>query len=446
MSDYELEAYLFISRPADCTYTPFTQSVIDTIRNSTHGLSYEKSTLWQGIREYIRRSTLRKAAALALVVMVTAFISLSGYAYAKGTDPFSLIKRWVVGDQVKVTYREPQTNKQREFSHGAKRSYSDLAVSAYAEASLTDILHFHATNAYTVPKDGIEYITDPFRIDYIYPRVGTIEQVSEDTVVLHLTYYMGRSKDEPSRDIDERITIPRAYFYYYQEGKLDTVQQSSVGKLVEVFQDHYLKHKQRSGERPVPVDLYSVFAVSHSLEAIKEATTTKGPIEANTDEELNEVLSQRDIYEVGAGAWAETCGGNGADVCPHASGDEQEGENFFIARITPGDYGGPSRQNPNMIPYGEAVANPTPATRQYQLRHIEGRITKIAGDRITIKTSSDTLWTFQYSVEHQKAFVRAYGSPLAVGQLLAGGVIASVYDWDRRDFDSQYVFGMSRYR
>jgi hypothetical protein len=445
MNDQELEAYILASRPVDGIYSPFTQQIIDKIRHSTQGLSYEKPTLWQAVREFIGRSALRKAAALALVILVAASMGLSGYAYASGTDPFSLIKRWVVGKQIKVIYQDPKTKTQREFTHGVKRSYSDLAVSAYAEASLIDQLHFHATNAYTVPKGGIEYITDPFRIDYIFPRVGTIEQVTEDQVTLHLTYSMGRSKVEPSQDINEPITIPRQYFYYYEKGTLASAQQDSVGRLVEVFQDQYLRHKQHSGTQPAPVDLYSVFALTHSLEALKEATITKGPVAAYTDKELQEVISQQDIYELGAGAWAETCGGNGADTCPHAFTSEQEGDNFFSASITPGDYGGPSRQNPDMIPYGEAVANPTATTRQYQLRHIEGKITKISGDRITIQTSSGAFWAFQYSAENQKDFAKVYGSPLKAGQLLAGGVLASVYDWDRRDFDNEYVFGMSRY-
>ncbi len=401
--------------------------------------------MWQGIREFVRHSPLRKAVVFAGVVLVVVFIGLSGYAYAHGTDPFSLIKRWVVGEQVKVIYQDPQTNKPREFSHGTKRTYSDLAVSAFAEVSLIDLLHFHAANAYTVPKDGIEYIEDPFRIEYIAPRVGTIEQVNEENVVLHLTYSMGQSKMEPSQDIDERVTIPRAYFYYYENGKPAAAQQSLAGKVVEVFQDQYLRHTQQSGKRPAPVDLYSVFAVSHPFEAIKEATTTKGAVTANTDKELAEAISQQDIYEIGAGAWAETCLNNGADACPHAFRDER-GENFFNANITPGDYGGPSRQNPNMIPFGEAIFEQTMTTRQYQLRHVEGNIVKIAADKITIKTKSGALWTFQYSVENQKDFAKVYGSPLKAGQLLAGGVIASVYDWDRRDFDNQYLFGMSRYR
>jgi hypothetical protein len=446
MKDHELEAYLLASRPADRAYTVFTLSVLDGVRQSAHGLSYEKQSLWQAARAFIQRSMLRKAVALALVILVTAFIGLSGYAYANGTNPFSLIKRWVVGEQVKVTYQDPQTKKQREFSHGAKRSYSDLAVSAFAEVSLIDLLHFHATHSYEVPKNGIEYIGDPFRTDYIYPRVGTIEQITEENVVVHLTYSVGRSKVEASRNVDERITIPRSYFYYYNEGKLTTVQQSAVGKLIEVFQNQYLKHRQHSGERPVPVDLYSAFALSHSFDSIKEATTTKGPASATTDTELQEMLSQQDIFETGVGAWAETCLSNGADTCPHAFRNEQAGENFFSASITPGVYGGPSRQNPNIIPYGEGVATHTAETRQYVLRHIEGRITKITGDRITIKTSSGGLWAFQYSVENQQAFAKEYASPLKPGQLLAGGVIASVYNWDQRSFDNQYVFGMSRYK
>lgn len=445
MSEHELEAYLLASRPTGSAYSPFTQSIIGAIRSTEHGLMYEKPPLRQVILAYVRRSALRKAVALALVVLAAAFISLSGYAYANDTDPFSLIKRWVTGSQVKITYQDPQTDEQREFSHGAKRSYSDMAVSAFAELSLVDQLHFHAANAYTVPKDGIEYIIDPFRIDYIYPRVGTIAQVSDEDVVLHLTYSTGQSKIAPSRDINERITIPRTHFYYYEEGKLATAGQSAVGTLVEIFQDQYLRHKQHSGERPAPVDLYSVFALSHPLEAIKEATATDGPTRTNIDGEVNEAFSQHDIYELGAGAWAETCLGNGADTCPHAFNREQEGENLFSASITPGEYGGPSQQNPDRMPFGEGVATPTSETRQYQLRHIEGTITNIDGDRITIKTSSGARWTFQYSVKNQAAFANVYDSPLQPGQLLAGGVIASVYDWDRRNLDSLYVFGMSRY-
>lgn len=446
MNSHKLEAYLLASRPADGSYSHFTQSVIRALSNSTHAPSHKRPKVWHAVRAYMQPSAPHKAAALALVIVAVAFIGLSGYAYATGTNPFSLIKRWVAGGQVKVVYQDPQTNKQREFSHGTKRTYSDMAVSAFAELSLIDLLHFHATNTYTVPKNGIEYIDNPFRTEYVYQRIGTIEQVSEAHIVLHLTYNKGQSKIEPSREIDERVTIPRAQLYYYKDGTLSTVQPSSVGQLVEVYQDHYLRHTQHSGKRPIAVDLYSVFAVSHSLEAIKEATTTKGPARATTDEQLGEEISQQDLYELGVGAYSKNCLGNGADVCPHAFRDEHAGDNFFSANITPGHYGGPSRQNPNTILYGEAVATLTAEILQYQARQIEGRITEIVGDRITIKTSSGALWTFQYSAVNQTKFAAAYGRPLKVGELLAGSVLASVYTWDQRNFDNQYVAGMSRYR
>lgn len=445
MNDQELEAYLLASRPIDGVYGPFTQSIMHTIRS--HYLPHhDKHGMWRNILDYAKQSTLRRVAALAVVILVTAFIGLSGYAYANGTNPFSLIKRWVVGEQVKVTYQDPQTNKQREFSHGAKRSYSDLAVSAFAEVSLIDLLHFHAANSYTVPKNGVEYIADPFRVEYIYPRVGTIERIDKENVVLHLTYSVGQSKMEPSRDISERITVPRAYFYYYKEGKLVAVQESLAGKLAVVYQDQYLRHKQRSGERPTPVDLYSAFVVSHSLSDIKEATTTKGSVGAKTDEELEQEISQQDIYELGVGDWSNVCSGNGADSCPHAFRDES-GQNLFDARIVSGeDYGGSTRTNPHAIAFGEGVYQHTTQTRQYQLRHIEGKISAINDDKLTVKTPSGALWTFEYPVEYQLGFATAYNQPLKVGDLLAGGIIASVYDWDRRDFASQYVYGMSRYK
>lgn len=440
MKIHELEAYLLASRPAT-TYSPFTQSVLGAIRDSE--VSDTKQTTWQVIGSYVKRSTLRKAVALAFVILVTTFVGLSGYAYANGTNPFSLIKRWVDGGRLRVTYQDPSTNKTREFTHGPKRTYSDLAISAFAEVNLIGLLHFHAANGYTVPKGGIEHMTDPFRVDYISPRIGTIEAVTDRHVVLHLTYHMSESKMDSSRDIDERITVPLADFYYYQDGKSATVGQGSVGKVVEVFQDKYLRHQQHSGKRPVPVDLYSVFAVTHSLEAIKEATTTEGSAKITTNEGIEVAISEQDIYELGLGGWSEVCLGNGADSCPHTT-KGQEGQNFFHADITPGHYGGSSRRNPNMIPFGEGISKQTTATMQNQLRHVEGKITNVVGDRITIKTVSGALWTFQYSVENQKKFAGLYG-PLQVGQLLGGGFIVSVYDWDRRDFDNQYVFGMSRY-
>jgi hypothetical protein len=444
MTNQKLEAYLLASRPTDGAYSAFTQSIIDNIRSSARKDSSKRPALWQSIYEFTMHSNKRNAVALILVVFVTAFIGLSGYAYANGTNPFSLIKRWVVGNEVKVNYRDPQTDKQREFRYGAKRSYSDVAISAFAEISLTDLLHFHATNAYTVPKNGIEYIVDPFRTEYIAPRIGTIEQIGPENVVLHLTYSPGQSKMEPSHDIDERVTIPRSQFYYYKNAKLATLEKDSAGKLVEIFQNQYLEHHSGSGQKPLPIDLYSAFALSYPMNAIKEATSTKGRVEAKTDKEIDETVTQQDLQEIGVGALSDTCLGNGADSCPHAFKDEH-GENFFISSIVPGEYGGPSRQNPNMIAFGEAVLEPTDANKQYMLRHIEGKITKINSDQITIKTPSGNLWTFQYSTEHQKTFAKVYKQPLKIGDLLAGGVIASVYDWDQRNFSNQYVYGMSRY-
>ncbi len=446
MNEHELEAYLVVSRPEHKTYSLFTTSVLNAIRlGDEHKLAYEKPSIWQSIRSITWRSAPRRAVALSLVLAVAAMLGFSGYAYAKGTNPLSLIKRIVIGNEVKVTYQTPNGQKPREFTYGSKRSYSDIAVSAFAEINMIDLLHFHAANAYTVPKDGVEYITDPFRVDFIAPRIGTVEQVTGENVVLHLTYSMGRSKYETSQDIDQHITIPRAEFYYYKEGKKAEIQADAVGKLVAVYQDDYLRHIQHSGQRPAPVDLFSVFALSHPYEAIKEATATKGPINTKADQQQQDEISQMDISEFGLGAWAQVCMGNGADTCPNAFRDDKSGQSFYAGNIYPGQHKGQMHGNPNMMPTGEGVAVPTAETRQYQWRNIEGKIVKIQDDKITIKTSSGQLWTFQYAVAYQKAFADFYKQPLKEGQLLGGAVLSSVYDWDRRNFDDKYVADMYRY-
>lgn len=380
-----------------------------------------------------------------MLVLTVSFIGLTGYAYANNTDPFSVIKRWVVGDEARVIYHDPKTNTQRQFSYGAKRSYSDLAISAFAEVSLIDLLHFHATNTYTKPKSGVEYISDPFRTDYHSPRVGKIEQITESQIVIHLIYSMSRSKMGQSADISERITVPRGYFYYYKEGKQAVMGPDAIGVTVEVFQNQYLEHLQNSGKRPTPVDIYSAFVLTHSLEAIKEATATTSANRARHDQ--TSPVSEHDLYELNVGALAEVCMNNGADTCPQVFKNEDKGQNFFHPSITPAAYPSVHPYNPESIPFGsgEGVARPTTAAKQYQLRYIEGDITAISKDRITVKTSSSAQWTFQYSARHQEAFAKAYGSPLQTGQHLAGAVIASVYDWDKRSFGASNVYVMSRY-
>lgn len=450
MNQRELDAYLLASRPAVKPYSPFTQGVLSHIRQGELAVQPRTPSkdMWRSMSAFVWRTTSRRIVVLLLASVIITFVGLSGYAYAQGTDPFTLIKRWVSGDQIRVTYQDPKDGTKREFSHGTKRSYSDLAVSAFAELSLIDLLHFHAANAYTAPKNGVEHISDPFRIDYKYPRVGIVEKVMEDHVVLHLTYSTGLGKVEASRAIDERITVPRTQLFYYDQGKEAAMRPDAVGTLVEVFEDEYLRHVQGSGDRPVPVELFSVYKLSHSFESVREATTTSGPINAVNEAELKRVNEQQELYELGKGAWANVCLNNGADSCPHAFKYEDTAQSLFNPHITPLAPGQTSvnTTNPAALAWGEAVTEPTAAPRQYQLRSFEGRISKIAGDYITVKTPSGTQWHFQYAPEKQQRFTTHYGRPLKVGQLLVGSVIASVYDWDRRSFEDRQVYSVYRYK
>src|SRR4051812_28106770 len=73
---------------------------------------------------------------LAALILAVSVISFSGYAYAIDSNPIALIKRIVVGDMVKVEY------KGRHFEHGKAQTYSDAAITAFAELGTIEGLYF----------------------------------------------------------------------------------------------------------------------------------------------------------------------------------------------------------------------------------------------------------------------------------------------------------------
>lgn len=430
MKDVEIENRLIVARSYNThpSYGAFTVSVMEQIKNNgTFEQAMRKANRPAKWSSFLRYAKLHRAITLAILIAAVSLLSFSGYAYAKGTTPISLIKRWLSddGNHVKVEYQG------RTFEYGSKRTYSDAAITAYAELNTVQDLHFKASNAFQIPQNGIEYVSNPFDTAYVYPWVGTIERSDETTLYVRKQYIIG-DKVSPSANDNQLMTLPRQRVSLFNDGEHADVTSAINGKVVMLFQDAYLEHKTGSGAATTPVKQFFVFTLTHTLDEIKEAD------QGNQVGNKGENDEDRPLFEPSWGGVSNICLDNGADECDADKQGGVGGESLYSGGT------GSFDSNPNAIPFGEGVLDPSQSPKDLIIRNTQGIITEINASHIVIKSSSGTLWTLAYTADQQAAFSRNH-RPLKVGDPLVANLIGSVYNLDLRQFDDQHIYMIRRY-
>jgi len=438
MTDQELERRLLAARPYKKNdRSLFTKAVMQRIRSEELMGANTQRRRPGGWQRLLGHARVHKVTAGAVAVIILVAMGFSGYAYAIGSDPVTLIKdlvvrRKVVGQEIHATYDG------REFRYGKSLTYSDAAITAFAELNTIDILVFHADNAYNIPKDGVEHVSDPFNTAYVQPWVGVVEKIDGSSVVIRKQYTLGDPKGGyPSRSYDNPITLPADDVSLFTEGASTNFSPGSIGQLVEVHERHYIRHWTGTGKRPVEVSHYFVFGLKHSLADIQAAR--------ETGEYKFSEQDLQPIYEAYSGGLSDICLNNGADRCDLLKLAGSGGEYLYSSRYSDpsGGHDIPSA-NPEAIAYGEAVGPSQEQPVGIIMRNVEGVITKITAADLTIQSSSGSLWTLGFDASKQQQFGRR-ARPLKIGDRLGASLLASVYDLDNRQFDSKHVYQIKRY-
>lgn len=433
MNDFRLDAKIVAAAEhrSDDTNT-FVNATMQKIRmlRAADSLSHspEHISKWSNVMRLTRTHTLAFSVLAALMISVIGFTS---YAYAIGSDPISLIKRWVEGNSVKVEYQD------RQFEYGKNRTYSDAAVTAYAEVNTVTNLAFHAQDALQIPKDGVEYVSLPANIQktlpYESPYFATVTAVTNDTVTLKAHYSWG-DKVTPSKELDKTVSVPFADFRYFNKGEPVPVTAEAVGKLTMVFPYASLRH-YIGKDKVEKVTTYFGFSLSHELAAFKEASFS-GDIGAQHGE-------TQALYEPSWGGLSQICLNNGADTCDLNHFAKPSNQGLFVNNQS-GGRGGSFTYNPGAIAHGEG-ADDDAQPQNIIPRNLEGSIVKLDKDAITIKTSSGAEWRLAYNQNEQAAFAKHYGDKLKVGDKLAGQILVPIYMLDLRTVEHRYLVSLERY-
>jgi hypothetical protein len=339
MKDIDLEARLLIARPqANQQHSPFTDLVMQKIKQRetfAHGIKTRK----QPKRNILRFIKLHRAVAIVVIVLMVAFISFTSYAYAIGSNPVSLIRRWVSGDQVNVEY------KGRTFQYGSKRTYSDAAITAFAELNTVRDLYFKANNAFMVPKNGIEHVSNPYDSSYVYPWVGTIERTDDINVYIRKQYILG-DKMSPSTSGDQVVTLPKQRLQFFKDGEHADIASIANDKLIEVFQNAFLEHITASNDTPAQIKQFFAFELTHTLDQIKEADQGNQPGFKGMDD------TDRIIFEPSWGGLSDICLNNGADKCDSDKQGGVGGESLYDFGPAQVGFGGPLKTIPTLYLLG----------------------------------------------------------------------------------------------
>ena len=374
---------------------------------------------------FMRFVKVNRALALGIGIVLTLSLSFTGYAYASGTNPVALIRKLInQGKTVEVEYEG------RKFQYGAKNNYSDAAITAYAELNTVSDLHFQASNSFQIPINGVEYVSDPYNTKYVYPWVGTIESVNSQTVRIHKQYIVG-DKLEPSRQVDEQIELPIDRVNTYKQGEVTEPSAITLGRVVTVYQDQYLKHRIGSTDKPVLITHHFVFELTHDLASIQEAAKSSKDSKDDT---------QTAIFEPSWGGATNICLNNGADLCDADKQGSTDGQSLFTITESPNQ----PYSNPDVIPFGEGVPDSLRGEQDLIIRNTQGKIINITEYSIIIESSSGTHWTFDYSLRNQLSFGQIH-KPLAIGDNLVVSVVGSVNDLDNRHFDNKHIYALQRF-
>jgi hypothetical protein len=361
----------------------------------------------------------RIALGIAAAVIVSS-AGFTGYAYATGSDPISLIKRWIEGDKVKVEYQG------RHFEYGKTHNYSDAAVTALAEANTVQGLAFQAINSLQVPRNGVEYVDVPpsDQSPHQYPFIATLTQVTSTEATLHKVYLWG-DKMDPSHDLDETVVIPAGTLKYYLKGEPAAAAQ---GTLLMVFPNEALRH-EISTNTVRRESLYFGFVLSHDLASFKDVAS-KGVSTADKN---------APIFETSWGGLSNICGNNGADTCDVTKYSQPSNQGLFVtSSATMTGY------NPDAIAYGEAVPINGAQPAGIISRNLAGTVTAIDDVSITIATSSGAHWKLAYSKAGQMAFKQRFGTSISKGDALVGIVLESVDNLNNRTIAHDHIMNLER--
>lgn len=363
------------------------------------------------------------ALVVAAIAITVSLVGFSGYAYAIGSDPLSLIKRIIEGDKVKVEYQG------RQFEHGVAQTYSDAAVTAFAELNTVEGLAFAANNAGAIPKNGVEYLGVPYGYSapYVYPTLGTITHVTDASIIIQQQYVLG-DKTNASHDMQHTITIPRsAELEFFKEATPAAIGPNDVGRLVQLRQSQAVKHHIGSPQKAEIVTRYFVFALQHSLADFKEAD------KATTNPENTKQLSTSGLIERNFGKLDDRCVNNGADLCNPAIWSN-DGQSL---------YGKFETSNRDAIPFGEGVG-PGKAQPNLMLRNVYGVLTTIMPETIIIKGSSGSEWTLHFTAAQRASFKASWGSELKVGDKIGGSILQGLEELDNRTVAGDHIYSLMR--
>lgn len=437
MNEYHFDQLLAVSRPLPInTNTEFTNAVISRIKLSgcaTVSSSDKKKAL---APRFIRSLWQHKIPAILVLLIIAVTLGFTGYSYAIGSNPISVLKRWVVGDAVHVQY------KHKTYVYGAQRSYSDAAVTAYAELQTTYQLFSDGSNSYTIPKNGVQHFLAPMDYTaYQYPWLGTIIAVNNNGVTLHKQFITG-DKMSPTQSVDEQVTLSLEQYSLYIEGRDDTTSQAKIGAAVIVYEHSYYDHTIGSTDEPPTTAHYFVFQLNHSL----NDAITASQLPTNFSD-LSQSPIREEVERDGFSNLINLCLNNGGDTCFHLprQGDGAQGlYGNIIDPDTGKDYGIKSNPAVNYFQRGSVDPTNTGTMSSLLMRNTEGKLVKITPSDITIKSSSGTLWTFAYDESLQRTFASTFG-PLKVGDGINVSMLSPLTDLDAHDFPTAQIYSMSRY-
>lgn len=418
MKDVKLDTSLVAASPYSDKTNNFVNNVMTQVRKQSlaHHVSAKKPRF-----TFAKRHKIAWGIAVFLLLSI---VSFSGYAYAIGSDPISLITRIVQGNTVKVQYNG------RKFEYGKARTYSDAAITAYAELNTVRSLDSRAASSFGAPKDGIEYFDDVLHPhNYMYPTVGTVTSADDTSVTLTQLYLLG-DKMNPSRDISESLAANADNVYFYKNGEPAKLTAADLHSPVAIFGHKLIRHDIATN-LVKQVTVYFVFALTHPLADIKEAN-------AGTSSQ-----NQQDtpLFEPNWGGMSNMCYNNPSDTCDNDKIGHDQGEGMFVSaqsKAYTGGHEGGNMYNADTMPFGESAPNGSPLG--IMQRNVQGAIIAMDDTTITIRTSSGAEWHIAYTTAERHAFDNLHArKPLRIGDQLAIGVLQSVYDLNNRVIDHTHV-------
>lgn len=418
MNDNYLEVRLLAARPSSQDVSGFTEQVMGQIRRKR---ILDKLTSSKTKRRMLLELRYKKAL-LVLAISLGVFVAgVSGYAYASGTNPVSLIRRWIVGNTVKAQYQG------RTYQYGKGQNYSDAAISAFAEVENVQLMDFQQENNFAIPHDGAQFFTPP-HYTYIDPWIGTLEKADATSLYIRQQLMVPDGVDKGMAS-GALVAIPRSSMWFYEQGKRligADLTSADLGKSIYVAETPFLRHVPGSKQVPTEANQYFVYTLVHNLPDLQAA-------ERDTAADKTQVL-----HDPTEGAASDRCFNNAVDTCSQDISKEGKGQDLY-AHAAP--YNGSVGGNPNCAPFGEG--DPSGVSDNLLLRDLEGRIVSIDNNGFTIRTSSGAYWTLAYAQPLQQTFAHS-SRPLRAGDDIGGAVLSPLTDLDNRQIPDSHIYDLRR--